>query len=154
MKKLKILVVDDEFEKGNTPQALKRVANRLRYGRVEISYYTSRHEHAATSLNNGYNALLIDNNHGTGLITLAKIRDRKIPIVYISPYPLDYLMHQYAPLFKAEIECVNPLDFKRLGITFVKREVKSPNGETATRGLERELYAFLMRIRTADSPEQ
>jgi hypothetical protein len=96
---------------------------------------------------NHYHAVLIDNDFGEGIITLAKLVNdfgAGVPIAYVSAYDIPGLIMQNEQLLqRSEEPFIHPRDFARLGITHVRKRGNNISKELCVEDLRKGLAEFL-----------
>ena len=94
------MVVDNDIDKYETIQALEIAIKCLENSGISWEYVTFIQENARNS-NEKYDAIIIDNDFGEGMITLSQKIKTGIPIGYITAYDLEGLRLQYEKIPKA-----------------------------------------------------
>ena len=129
MKLRKLLVIDNDFESYDTPNALNSAIEKLKKKKINWSYNIGRQGFYLSALKKDeYDALIVDNDFGEGLETAFLIRRKykKIPILYISVYDMEGLRMEYDYLAERKmigdrpiLGLVNPDIFKSVGVTYL-----------------------------------
>ena len=138
-----LLIIDDDFAKYDTPDALDCALEKLKKENINWSHHVCNQSNAVDLLTNArFDAILLDNDFGEGIRTLSQILAKKIPIGYISAYDLGGLIMQYNNITRD----VEPTDFEKIGITLIQKPGKNISRDIPIGSLRQEIYLFLKEI--------
>jgi len=116
----KLLVIDNDFHAYSTPNSLNLAIDLLRNEGKRWAYYLHLQTDGVKALEqNGYNAVLIDNDFGEGMNSLDKIIQTfvsRVPIAYISAYTPEALRIQARELCERGKTGIFPEEFERSGV--------------------------------------
>lgn len=147
---LKLLVVDEDFDKYDTEPAIHDAFERLEKEQINWSYNLCCQQRDALQRSKAsYDALLIDNDFGRGIITLAEMLPLEKPTAYITAYDLSGLMMQHSDLIKRAgrgAALVNPEEFRSLGVTLIRKKGKHVGKNVTQQDMNEQIYEFLKRV--------
>ena len=142
MPNLRLLVVDDDFQRYDTPLALeKAIAQLSQEGTTWSCKLSAQHQVPSRLEEERYDAVLIDNDFGKGIGTLAEILVHGIPVGYITAYDLDGLKRQYDHV--EEARQIAPDLFADLNVTLIQKRGNNVGKDLTMQALEQQIYSFL-----------
>jgi hypothetical protein len=152
MESRRLLVIDNDFEKHASPEALQSAIEKVRekHG-IHWEYEVCDQRTGCEKMmekDNGYNAVMIDNDLGFGMGTLNRVLNRRKPIAFASLFPFGELCFQWFQQkergafrqFKGEE--IGPEDFQEHHISYIPKTTKTTGGEYFEQFAE-SLYCFL-----------
>jgi hypothetical protein len=149
MVELKLLVVDDDLHSYPTPIALDGAIERLKGESVVWAYDSCRQAEATQILKEaGYRAVMIDNDFGDGVSTLAEVLKMNLPIAYISAYDMDGLRLQFRLIPEARL--LSTSTFESGCLTLIRKPGRNVGRDVSLQSLERGIYDFLKSVPKAD----
>lgn len=145
----RLLVIDDDFHAYDLPSALNQAMDELRRDGKRWTFYVHSQEKCPDVLERGhYHALLIDNDFGEGMVTLAGLVNGHgigIPIAYITSQDIDGLLVQNSDLTRRARPTISPYEFKKYGVSHIRKKGKKFANEVTLEDLRIDLAEFLKR---------
>lgn len=149
----RLLVIDDDFHAYDTPRALNLAIDDLRQQGQRWAFYVNLQARAKEAIEKGqYHGLIIDNDFGDGMVTLAGLVDGVglgIPIGYVTAYDIEGLdMQNRHTLQRKSLPYIDPVHFQRLGVTHIRKRGNNVYPELSVEDLRKSLFDFLMSIKS------
>lgn len=144
MKESRLLFVDEDADDYGLRSALDSSIERLNQEGFNWAYELCRqHSQAVQYPKDKFDALLIDNDFGQGLVTLTRLKPLEKPVAYVSAYDMNGLI-MYHDLYMRRIDiCVNPQKFDKLGIRLIRKRGRNVGVDVSPEDTQKALCDFL-----------
>jgi len=143
----KLLVIDNDFHACDTPLAINLAIDELRQEELRWAFYLQSQARGKEAIERGsYNALLIDNDSGEGMATLAGLVNGHgigIPIGYVTAYDVRELVFQNIRLEQEGKPFVYVDDFQRFGVVHIRKSGNNVSKKLRLESLGKGLVNFL-----------